>query len=150
MTDFMTNNGLDLRTVREQLNELTFEHGTRRLCIGLISDLFIDQTPDDINSELERIREQLADQDLTLEHSSDVPDQLVVVQQLKHRPADTGAIGRGVQWAARITTVALEMVIPAVIGTWLDNHFGTNLLTLVGLLIGVPLGLWHLIKMTRP
>jgi len=150
MTDFMTSKGLDLATIREQLNELTFKHGTRRLGIGLISDLFIDQTPADITRELQHMREQLADQGLTLERSSDVPDQLVVVQQLRQRPVDTGAIARGMQWVARITTVSLEMVIPAVIGTWLDNRIGTNFLALVGLLIGVPLGLWHLLKMTKP
>ncbi len=149
MTEFMTDKGLDLASVRERLNELTFEHGTRKLYIGLISDLFIDHTPDEVTRELNRLREQLADHDLTLEHSSDLPDQLVVVQQLKRRPEDPHAIARGMQWVARITTVALEMVVPAVIGGWLDNRFGTSMLALVGLLIGVPLGLWHLIKMTK-
>jgi hypothetical protein len=149
MTEFMTNKGLDMPSVRERLNGLTFEHGTRKLCIGLISDLFVDHTPDEITRQLKQLREQLADHDLTLEHASDVPDQLVVVQQLKHRPEDPQAIARGMQWVARITTVALEMVLPAVIGGWLDQRLGTNMLVLVGLLIGVPLGLWHLIKMTK-
>ena len=149
MSEFMTNKGLDLAIVRERLNDLTFEHGTRKLCIGLISDLFIDQTPDQVTRELKHLRKQLADHDLTLEPSPDVPDQLVVVQQLKRRPEDPDAFARGIQWVARITTVALEMVIPTLIGGWLDNRFGTSMLALVGLLIGVPLGLWHLIKMTK-
>jgi len=150
MTEFMTNKGLDLSVVRERLNELPFARGTRRLHIGLISDHFSDHTPDEVTRELKQLREQLADHDLTLEHASDVPDQLIVVQQLKHRPGDPDAIARGMQWVARITTVSLEMVIPAVIGGWLDNRFGTNMLALTGLLIGVPLGVWHLIKMTKP
>ena len=149
MTEFMTNNGLDLAIVREQLNDLKFEQGTRKICIGLISDLFIDLTPDEVTRELKHLREQLAGRDLTLEHSSDVPDQLVVVQQLKRRPQDPDAFARGIRWVARITTVALEMVLPAMIGGWLDKSLGTSMLALVGLMIGVPLGLWHLIKMTK-
>ena len=150
MNDFMTDGSLDLSAVREQLNELTFEQGTRKLVIGLVPDLFIDQSPDEVAGELRRIGEQLAEHDLRLEHATDVPDQLIVVQHLKHRTGDPNAIARAMQWVSRITTIAVEMVIPAVLGTWLDRRLGTNFLTLIGLLIGVPLGLWHLIKMTRP
>jgi hypothetical protein len=149
MTEFMTNKELDCAIVRERLNELTFKDGTRRLCIGLISDLFVDQTPDEVTRELQHLSELLADHDLTLERSPEMPDQLVVVQQLKHRPQDPDAIARGMRWVARIITVALEMIIPALIGSWLDNRFGTNVLVLVGLFIGVPLGLRHVIKMTK-
>lgn len=145
----MTEGRLDLAAVREQLNELTFEHGTRKLAIGLVPDLFIDQSPDEVARALQRIDEQLAQHDLSFEHATDVPDQLVVVQHLKHREGDPDAMARAVQWVSRITTVALEMVIPAVVGAWLDRRFETSFLALIGLFIGVPLGLWHLIRMTK-
>jgi hypothetical protein len=53
------------------------------------------------------------------------------------------------QWLARTTTVASEMALCGFIGYWLDGRFGTGYLTVVGALLGVSLGLWHLIRMTR-
>lgn len=150
MTDFMTDKGLDLPAVREHLNELRFVRGARKLPIGHVAELFHDQSPEKVARELARIRQQLAEHDLTLEYASHVSDQLFVVQQLTHRPEDRAAMARAMQWVSRITTVAGEMVVPAVIGAWLDYRWGTNFLTLIGLLIGVPLGLWHLIKLTKP
>ena len=53
-----------------------------------------------------------------------------------------------VQWVSRITTVALEMVLPGLLGMWADNRWGTSYLVLLGFGFGVTLGIWHLIKMT--
>jgi F0F1-type ATP synthase assembly protein I len=53
------------------------------------------------------------------------------------------------QWLARTTTVASEMALCGFIGYWLDRRFGTEYLMVVGALLGVSLGLWHLIRMTR-
>jgi len=53
-------------------------------------------------------------------------------------------------WVARITTVALEMVLPGVFGFWLDRQFGLAFLGLVGFAFGFVLGMWHLLAMTRP
>lgn len=53
------------------------------------------------------------------------------------------------QWLARTTTVASEMALCGFIGYWLDGRFGTKFLILVGSLLGLSLGLWHLIRMTR-
>jgi hypothetical protein len=54
------------------------------------------------------------------------------------------------EWVAKITTVALEMFLPAVGGGYLDRYLGTNYWAMVGLLVGVPVGIWHLIQMTKP
>ena len=53
------------------------------------------------------------------------------------------------RWISRLTTVVVEMVLPALVGSWLDQQFGTSFLTAVGLLLGVPLGFWHLLVITR-
>jgi predicted MFS family arabinose efflux permease len=53
------------------------------------------------------------------------------------------------EWVSRITTVALEMVVPAVIGGWLDQRWGTKYLALVGVILGVTTGLWHLVWMAK-
>ena len=54
------------------------------------------------------------------------------------------------EWVAKITTVALEMFLPAVGGGYLDRQLGTNYWAMIGLIVGVPVGIWHLIQMTKP
>lgn len=54
------------------------------------------------------------------------------------------------EWVSRIITVALEMVLPGLAGGWLDKRWGTGFLALVGFALGVSLGIWHLIVMTKP
>lgn len=54
------------------------------------------------------------------------------------------------EWVAKITTVALEMVIPAVGGGYLDQRLGTQYWALVGVVVGMVVGIWHLLQMTRP
>jgi hypothetical protein len=54
------------------------------------------------------------------------------------------------EWVAKITTVALEMVLPAVAGHFLDRRWGTNFLALIGLGLGMTVGMWHLLQMTQP
>ncbi len=53
------------------------------------------------------------------------------------------------EWVAKITTVGLEMVIPAVGGGYLDRRLGTNYWALMGLVLGVVMGMWHLLQMTK-
>lgn len=53
-------------------------------------------------------------------------------------------------WISRITTVGLEMVLPAIAGQWLDSKLQTSFLGVVGLVFGVIAGFWHLMVMTRP
>lgn len=52
-------------------------------------------------------------------------------------------------WVSRITTVCLEMVLPAVGGAWLDKRYGTSYWVVVGVLVGGALGLWHLLQLTK-
>lgn len=54
------------------------------------------------------------------------------------------------EWVAKITTVALEMVLPAIGGGYLDRRFGTSYWALVGVVLGMIVGMWHLLQMTRP
>ena len=55
------------------------------------------------------------------------------------------------EWVAKITTVGLEMVLPAVAGTYLDRYLPTRYWIVVGLVVGGVGGFWHLLQMTsRP
>jgi hypothetical protein len=54
------------------------------------------------------------------------------------------------EWVSQVTTVVLEMVLPGLGGQWLDTRWGTNFLALAGFALGLSVGIWHLISMTRP
>ena len=54
------------------------------------------------------------------------------------------------EWVAKITTVALEMVLPAIGGGYLDRRYGTSFWALAGVVLGVVVGIWHLLQMTKP
>lgn len=56
----------------------------------------------------------------------------------------------GMAWASRVTTVAMEMVAPALIGYWLDQRWGTKFVLLsIGAVLGFVLGLRSLIQLTQ-
>ena len=59
-------------------------------------------------------------------------------------------IAAAMEWVAKITTVGLEMALPAIGGGWLDRRLGTSYWALIGVALGVTVGIWHLIQMTRP
>jgi hypothetical protein len=63
-------------------------------------------------------------------------------------PEDLSPIAKGYAWVARITTVVAEMVLFGVGGHWLDQRWGTRFLTPLGFVLGVSLGLYHLLVMT--
>jgi hypothetical protein len=53
------------------------------------------------------------------------------------------------QWASRIITISIEMVLPGLAGYWLDQRIGlVPLFTVVGFGGGLVIGMWHLIRMS--
>jgi uncharacterized protein YqgC (DUF456 family) len=61
---------------------------------------------------------------------------------------DRHEIVAAVQWVSQITSIAIEIVLPVIVGRWLDQRWGTSYFTLIGALVGPPLGLWHLLVLT--
>ena len=54
------------------------------------------------------------------------------------------------EWSARMTTIGLEMALPALGGYWLDGRIGTTpVFVIIGALLGVAVGMLHLIQMVR-
>lgn len=64
-------------------------------------------------------------------------------------PDSPSPFALGFAWAYRILAVSAEMVLPGVLGNWLDGQLGTQFLALVGFGVGVVVGIWHLVLMTR-
>ena len=63
-------------------------------------------------------------------------------------PDDRPPMALAIEWVSRITTVALEMVVPGLIGQWLDHRWQTQFLGPAGFVLGVAAGMWHLLRMT--
>ncbi|MEX2140338.1 MAG: AtpZ/AtpI family protein [Pirellulales bacterium] len=52
------------------------------------------------------------------------------------------------EWVSRITAVALTMVLPGLLGYWLDGKFDTRFLAPAGFVFGIVAGMWSLLVLT--
>jgi hypothetical protein len=68
---------------------------------------------------------------------------------LRGSPREPNPIAEAVKWVGVITTVGLEMVVPALIGHWLDRRYGLRFLAFVGLALGFAIGLWNIVQIAR-
>ena len=64
-------------------------------------------------------------------------------------PREQHPMALAIEWVSKITTIALEMVLPGLLGTWLDKRWGTSFLALAGFALGITVAIWHLLKMTN-
>jgi len=64
-------------------------------------------------------------------------------------PRDTRSpVAQAFAWASRVTSISLEMVLPGILGYWLDQRLGTRILFLVlGLILGFSAAMVHLIRL---
>lgn len=59
-------------------------------------------------------------------------------------------IARAWGWSSQVTSIALEMVIPGLIGLWIDRTLGTVMVFLVGgVIFGMTAGIIHLVQFAR-
>jgi hypothetical protein len=66
-------------------------------------------------------------------------------------PDDRSLLAKASQWATSASTVAAEMVVPILIGAWIDSRLGLKgLFAILGGVIGVTGGIWSLMKMVEP
>lgn len=140
---------LDIDHIRTELNELPFKDGVREVFVGKISKMFDEESEEAIAKHLARFEQELRSHTLMLTRHEDDRDALFVVQELRALAPDVSWMAEGMKWVSKITTVALEMVLPGVAGLWLDNRLGTRFLALLGFAFGVPLGVWQMIAMTK-
>ena len=60
---------------------------------------------------------------------------------------ETSSLAVALAWASRLMAVSLEMVVPGIIGHWLDARWGTGYLVIIGFVFGLIAGVWHLLAM---
>lgn len=140
---------LDIDHIREELNEIPFRDGKREVFVGNISEMFEEESEPATADHLLQYVQELRRHTLILTRHEDDPDALYVVQRLRTLALDFSWMAEAMNWVSKITTVALEMVLPGLAGLWLDNQLETRFLAFLGFVLGVPLGIWHLIAMTR-
>jgi hypothetical protein len=71
---------------------------------------------------------------------------------LKNDPGEESrgrAMSEAFNWVGRVVAVAVEMVLPGVAGSWLDGVWGTAFLAPLGFVLGLVLGMTHLIVMAQ-
>ncbi len=60
------------------------------------------------------------------------------------------ATAKAAAWASRIMTISLGMVVPGLIGYWLDTKLGTKfVLMLAGFALGFTLAIKQLLRLTK-
>jgi len=65
-------------------------------------------------------------------------------------PDGRSPLALALEWVSRITAIAMEMVLPIVIGYWIDKWLGTKVVFLIlGLIVGFVSGIWNLVKLTK-
>ena len=140
---------LDINQIREELNELPFRDGRREVFVGRISEMFAEEGEQAIAEHLGQFEQELRSHTLILTRHEEDRDALFVVQELRTLAPDFSWMAEAMNWVSKITTVALEMVLPGLAGSWLDNQLETRFLALLGFVLGISLGMWHLIAMTK-
>jgi F0F1-type ATP synthase assembly protein I len=67
---------------------------------------------------------------------------------VKQSPDDRAPLAQALSWSTAIITIALEMVLPAVLGLWVDRKLGTKMVFLIlGAAAGLAGGMIHLIRL---
>ena len=67
---------------------------------------------------------------------------------MKNSPDDRSPLALAMEWVSRITTICLEMALPALLGHLADRWLNRKMLFLVlGAVVGFSLGMWQLVKL---
>lgn len=71
-------------------------------------------------------------------------------EQVTSSSDDRSPLSKAYQWSTRIMVVAMEMVLPGLVGHWLDERLGTVVvLMLLGFALGGTAATVHLMHMVR-
>jgi ATP synthase protein I len=70
--------------------------------------------------------------------------------QLAKQPEQRSALALGVEWASKVTTVALGFSVPPLLGFGLDRWWGsTPVATLIGIVLGFVSGLLQTVRLAK-
>lgn len=68
---------------------------------------------------------------------------------MNNSPDRRSPLTLAMEWVSRITTISLEMVLPGLLGAWVDQRWNTLPVFLVlGVILGMTTGILHLVRLT--
>lgn len=67
------------------------------------------------------------------------------------RPQSRSFLAVGMDWASRVTTIALEFALPPLLGTLADRGLGTSgpWCTILGAVLGFAVGMMHVLRLAK-
>jgi F0F1-type ATP synthase assembly protein I len=69
---------------------------------------------------------------------------------VKPNSEDRSPMAVAMEWSVRLTTIGLEMALPAGGGFWLDHSIGTMpVFVILGAILGFIAGFYHLMQIAR-
>lgn len=63
---------------------------------------------------------------------------------------DLSPMAVAMRWVSRVTGVVLMMVLPGLLGIYLDKRWGTGFCVLIGFAFGLAVGIWMLTQFVQP
>jgi F0F1-type ATP synthase assembly protein I len=68
-----------------------------------------------------------------------------------HQPDDRSPYALAMEWTSRISAISGELVVPTLVGYWLDQRWNTEWLCLIlGAILGFSTALLSLMRLTKP
>ena len=66
-------------------------------------------------------------------------------------PDDRSPMAIAMEWSVRLTTIGLEMALPAAGGSWLDHHLGLPwpIFVILGGIVGFTAGFYQLLRIAQ-
>jgi F0F1-type ATP synthase assembly protein I len=70
--------------------------------------------------------------------------------KVQHNDDDRSMMARGWSWGHQAMSISLEMVVPGLLGLWVDRQVGTlPLFLILGVIFGMTAGMIHLMQFAR-
>jgi F0F1-type ATP synthase assembly protein I len=67
------------------------------------------------------------------------------------KPDDRSLIAKAFEWSSIAMTIALEMVVPILLGAWIDSRLGLKgVFVILGAVLGFTAGIWSLLRIAKP
>ena len=74
--------------------------------------------------------------------------QPILARLVADPPDDRSSLAQAAQWSSRVTSISLEMVVPGLVGLWIDRQLGTVMVFLVlGMALGMTTAILHLVRL---
>jgi F0F1-type ATP synthase assembly protein I len=69
---------------------------------------------------------------------------------VNNTPDGRSPIAVAIHWASQVTTISIEMVLPLLLGVWVDRWLHTKaVFTVLGGSLGLWLGIWTLMRIAK-